>query len=161
MFLIKILLVALNAILSRVHGMDNKIPKTIESLAVSLVLIATLVFVNGYDVGYYLLLPLALIAVGKSMGHRDGLLMLRDEKISIKGIRAFSIKAIVMTFGLVGIAVFNDDVKQAYILSFGIFTLLLSYAIGYMASKIWDLQNRGTPIAELLVGGIYGFLCVI
>lgn len=150
------------AILSRIHGSDNRIPKALESLAYGVVSAFAFKLTQDYTIPLWVfLLSIVIVALGKSMGHRDALLMIKYHKITLAGLWAFARKSTAMTVPFFVIALFNEDFNKAWILSLALFHMHIAYFIGYAMRRWIRLNVTPSVIGEILTGAFWGLLLTI
>ena len=169
--MIELLSVPVMAILSRIHGAENKIPKAVESIAFAVA--AYMFYAQAHDgkIEWYFLIPLlALVAVGKSMGHRNGLLMIMHRKLTWLGMWTFWRKACVMCLPFVLLAFYLGDMNSVWIMALASLQLVVGYTVGFYAhiylrplsdNKHWRFYTTGSVIGEILGGGIFGCALIL
>ena len=166
--MIELLAIPVMAGLSRLHGADNGVPKVVESLLFGGA--AYLIYHLAHDVklaGWETLIAvvaIALVALGKSIGHRNGLLMIMHRKLTWLGMWTFWRKACVMCLPFVLLAFYLGDMNSVWIMALASLQLVVAYTVGFYAhiylrplsdNKHWKFYTTGSVIGEILGGALF------
>lgn len=146
--------------LSRLHGMDNKIPKVLESTIFGFAAVIVFAAAHGIGADPKLLLVAIGVALAKHTGY--GPLEVHRAMITLGKVRYYPRWRQVLSGifkGTMMLVPFIIYMPSNLVLLIGLPHLYLAYEVGYQIQKRYNISK--TIIGELLGGFLFGILLTI